>query len=144
MKHIQFPSRASTVIKLILRCKPQNTGVSSSKVIQTSSKCRCINQQECRLNKWKEPFALVHAHTNCYRTIRARARVCVRARACVRLMTVNVCLCLRRRACEPVSDECAHVCALGKAHTHKTRKTHKKHGRLELQGTSNVQANADV
>ena len=75
---------------------------------------------------------------------RARACVCARARACVRLMTVNVCLCLRRRACVPVSDECAHVCALGKAHTHKTRKKHKKHGRLELQGNSNFQANADV
>ena len=43
---------------------------------------------------------------------RARVCVCVCARACVRLMTVNVCLCLHRRACEPVSDECAHVCAL--------------------------------
>ena len=55
----------------------------------------------------------------------ARARVCVcvcaRARACVRLMTVNVCLCLRRRACVPVSDECAHVCALGKTHTQKQK-----------------------
>ena len=49
----------------------------------------------------------------------------LRARACVRLMTVNVCLCLRRRACVPVSDECAHVCALGKAHTHKTRRRKK-------------------
>ena len=57
-----------------------------------------------------------------YTRARARAcvRVCARARACVRL--VNVCMCLRRRACVPVSDECAHVCALGKTHTH----THKK------------------
>ena len=54
--------------------------------------------------------------------MRARAR----ARACVRLMTVNVCLCLRRRACVPVSDECAHVCALGKTHTHKNKTKQKQ------------------
>ena len=77
--------------------------------------------------------------------------VCVcaraRARACVRLMTVNVCLCLRRRACVPVSDECAHVCALGKTHTHtktkqkkQNKKKHQKKHKKQNTGVSSSKA----
>ena len=121
-----IPNRASTVIKLILRCKPQNTGVSSSKAIQTSKQMQMYKSTRMQAKQMKGAVCSC-THTNCYRTIRARARtcVCVRARACVRLKTVNVCLCPRRRACVRVSNERAPVFAPGKTHTHTHTHTHK-------------------
>ena len=121
---IQFPNLASTFLKLILGCEPQNMGVSSSKAIQTSKQMQMYKSTRMQAKQMK---GAVCSCTCAYKLLLyyTRARVCVCARACVRLMTVNVCLCLHRRACVPVSDECAHVCTLGKTHTHTQKQKNK-------------------
>ena len=70
-----IPNRASTVIKLILGCKPQNTGVSSSKAIQTSKQMYKSTRMQAKQMKGAVCSC---THTNCYRNIRARSRACAR------------------------------------------------------------------
>ena len=72
------------------------------KQMKLPSKCKCINQQECWINKWKEPAAHVHVHINNYHNI-----VC----ACIHAyMCVCMCLCVCVSACLCTHTMHMHAC----------------------------------
>ena len=102
-----IPNRASTVIKLILRCKPQNTGVSSSKAIQTSKQMQMYKSERMQAKQMK---GAVCSCTCAHKLLPYYTHACV----CV----CGVCVCVCVRVCVCVCfTECAHMRALS-GHRH--------------------------